>query len=278
MTESFPWSWVDAHQHNWRLADTQWPTPDLVPIYRDFTPEDFLQAAGDRVASVLIQSQPTEADTRYLLDLAHRCRHILGVVGWVDLAGADAGERLRYFAGDALFKGVRPMLQNLPDERWILQPSIAPALEVMSELGLCFDALIYPGHLPYIRELAERHPGLRIVLDHGAKPDIAGGDWSGWYGMMAGVASCDNIYCKLSGLITEAGPEADLSCTEAYARAIIELFGPHRVLWGSDWPVVNLASDYCHWHEFAKKLVNSVDPSAEKAVFCDNSVEFYGLI
>lgn len=229
------------------------------------------------MASVLVQSQPTEADTRYLLGLAHRYRHILGVVGWVDLTCANAGERLRFFARDRLFKGVRPMLQNLPDKRWILQPSIAPALEVMSELELCFDALIFPGHLLYIMELAQRHPRLRIVLDHGAKPDIAGGDWSGWYEMMARVASCDNIYCKLSGLITEAGPKADLSCTEKYARAIIELFGPHRVLWGSDWPVVNLASDYRHWHEFAQKLVNSVDSSAEKAIFCDNSMKFYGL-
>lgn len=277
MAERDGWPCIDAHQHCWRLADAEWPTPELEPIYRDFSPDDFAVAAGADVASVLVQSQPNEQDTDYLLALADRYPHILGVVGWVDLTHPQACQRLAHFAGHKKFRGVRPMLQALQNDRWILQDSIAPALAFLADRQLCFDALVFERHLPHIASVAEQHPNLRIVIDHGAKPDIAAGEWTGWYGAMVQVAAHNNVYCKLSGLITEAAPGAPLACVSHYAEAILQLFGPDRVLWGSDWPVLNLASDYHQWHEFARNLVKSFYSSAEKAIFCDNAVEFYGL-
>ncbi|MDO3384944.1 amidohydrolase family protein [Gilvimarinus sp. SDUM040013] len=277
MNKSSPWSCIDAHQHCWQLATAEWPTSELEPIYRDFSPLDFAAAAGPDVASVLVQSQPTEQDTEYLLNLARAHRSVLGVVGWVNLAESNAVQRLEHFARDRLLRGVRPMLQGLQNDRWILQDAIAPALDALVRLDLCFDALVFTRHLPHILALADQYPNLRIVIDHSAKPDIAGGEWTQWYGHLVPLAARSNVYCKLSGLITEAAPGASLAVVTHYAEAVLNLFGSERVLWGSDWPVLNLASEYRQWHDFCQKLVKSFDSSAEKAIFCDNAIKVYGL-
>ncbi|UTF59155.1 amidohydrolase [Gilvimarinus sp. DA14] len=270
---------VDAHQHAWELANTQWPTPELGEIYRDFSAADYLTASAEAgaVASVLVQSQPHAADTDYLLAEADAYRHVVGVVGWVDLAAADAREQLTLRARHPAFCGVRPMLQALPEDDWILRPECAAGLAALSEHKLCFDALVYPRHLRHIETLALAHPELSIVLDHGAKPDIAGGEWQHWYQLMVRLAALPNVHCKLSGLITEAPAESQLSVVRPYAEAILTLFGPRRVIWGSDWPVLNLASNYREWLVYCRQLVQSFAPGAEKAIFRDNAIALYRL-
>ncbi len=272
---------IDAHQHCWQLArpECTWPTPDLQAIYRDFGPEDFWQEASPRgvVGSVLVQSQPNEADTRYLLALAERWPSILGVVGWTDLARVTAPGVIRALAHTPWLRGLRPMLQALPEDDWIVRQANPEALSTMAEEGLVFDALVCPRHMPALLELAHRHPDLTIVINHGAKPDIARGGLSGWQCALKALAACPRVYCKLSGLATELAEGQSWEELPPYLDSVLEIFGPGRVLWGSDWPVLNLAGDYTRWLALAWHRVNACTPGHEAAVFRDNARQVYRL-
>ena len=269
---------IDAHFHIWRLerADYGWLTPTLGPIYRDVTLDDWrVQSRPCGVTGgVLVQAAPTEAETRFLLEQAANAPDVLGVVGWTDLLASDAVQAIERLAREPKLKGLRPMLHDIEDPDWILSPSLAPALSAMAELGLVFDALIRPLHIPRVLELARRYPDLRIVIDHGAKPDIAHGQWDDWAQGLEQLARETKAWCKLSGLWTEAGPDAPTSALSRYAQHVLEVFGTERVLWGSDWPVLELAGNYAAWHRHALSLVA---PDQRAAVFSDNARRVYRL-
>jgi len=272
---------IDAHQHFWRLADRggYWPPAELAPIYRDFTPADLaplLRQNGVR-GSVLIQTLPSETDTAYMLDLAAQNDFILGVVGWVALDAADAPARIALLAKNPLLKGFRPMLQDLPDPDWIDHPALAPAVAAMIEHRLSFDALVLPVHLRPLLNLARRHPLLPIVIDHAAKPLIAAGVLEPWLAEMKQLAALPQVHCKLSGLLTEAGPYPAADLVAPYVRAILDLFGPDRVLWGSDWPVLRLAGDYEEWLAMCRSFVAHLAAEQQAAVFGGNAIRFYRL-
>lgn len=270
---------IDAHQHFWSLrrGDYGWLTPDLEALYRDFEPKDLepeLAAAGvDR--TVLVQAAPTLAETRFLLELAERTAFVSGVVGWVDLESADAGDQLGELAAHPAFVGVRPMLQDLPDPEWVLRPGVAPALERIAALDLAFDALVRPHQLPVLATLLERHPGLRVVIDHGAKPDIARGGLEPWSRDLARLADAGAL-CKLSGLLGEA-PQPTLPCIAPYAERLLELFAPGRLLWGSDWPVLTLAAGYGEWWQMTGCLLEPLDEAARRAILGGNAARCYRL-
>ena len=177
------------------------------------------------------------------------------MVGWVDFEAPDADAEIAMLARDPKVAGLRPMIQDLADDEWMLRPALAPAFEAMIAADLTFDALVKPRHLPILRRFALRWPGLRIVVDHGAKPDIAGGAFEPWAGEMAAVARETGVLCKLSGLATEAAPGFAPRDLWPYVDALIDAFGPGRLMWGSDWPVVNLASDYGAWLEMASSAL-----------------------
>lgn len=242
---------IDAHQHFWALArgDYDWLTPDLAPLCRDFLPHHLapLLAACGIQRTVLVQAAPTDAETDFLLTLADANPMIGAVVGWVDLARADAPARIARLAAHPRFRGVRPMLQDLPDPHWLLEPRLEPAFAALVDCNLSLDALIRPVHLPVLLALLKRHPELRVVIDHGAKPDISARAWQNWAPLLARLAAETNACCKLSGLVTEAGSDWTPADIAPYARHILGCFGPERTLWGSDWPVLNLATDYGGW-------------------------------
>lgn len=271
---------IDAHVHFWqpgRHACT-WPTPALEAIHRDFLPGDWRQEA-DAVgidAAIAVQSQPDDRDTDWLLGLARDDKRIAGVVGWVDLAARDAPSRIAALASQPKLCGIRPMLQELADDDWILSPSLTPAIEAMVARGLCFDALVRPRHLPQLLRFAERHPGLPIVIDHAAKPDIARGRMEPWRRNMAALARRPQAHCKLSGLLTEAGDDWHARDLLPWVDHLLACFGPRRLLWGSDWPVLNLAADYRRWFEQATALAH-LDGEDHAAVFGCNAMRFYGL-
>ncbi|SFU90076.1 L-fuconolactonase [Methylobacterium sp. 174MFSha1.1] len=275
MTETAPR--IDAHHHLWRLADRagQWPPPALAAIHRDFTLDDLapLLAAAGIDGTVLVQTLEDEAETAAMLALAARAPVIRGVVGWTDLTAPDAPEKIARLARDPHLKGLRPMLQDHPDDAWIADPALAPAIDAMVAHGLAFDALVRPRQLGSLLTFALRHPDLRIVVDHGAKPEIGAGGTPGWREAMAALAARPNVWCKLSGLLTEAG-EGGTEAVRPYAEAILDLFGPARVLWGSDWPVLNLAGAYGDWLDACRALV---PPAHHDAVFGGNAVSFYRL-
>ncbi|KAA2213470.1 amidohydrolase family protein [Teichococcus oryzae] len=266
---------IDAHQHFWRLSrgDYGWLTPALAPIHRDFGPGDLrpLLAPHNITATILVQAAPTEAETEFLLQLARGDELVAGVVGWTDLEDADAPRRIAELAADPLLVGLRPMVHDIPDDDWLLRPALAPALAAMARHGLVFDALLRPRHFPHLLPLLDRHPGLSVVLDHGGKPAIAEGA-SGWAEALAELARHPNLCCKLSGLATEAPADWDIETLRPYAAEILRCFGPERVMWGSDWPVVNLAGGYAKWRAAAEALVPE---AARGAVFGGTAARIY---
>jgi L-fuconolactonase len=277
---------VDAHHHVWRLerGDYGWLTPDL-PIHRDYDLQDLRPLLADGgpgalnpavTATVLVQAAPTEAETRFLLQVARDSGGLVrGVVGWTDLAAADAPARIASLAGDTLLKGLRPMLHDIPDGEWILRPEVQPALAEIAARGLVFDALIRPPHLPVVLELARRHPALQIVIDHGAKPRIAAGGLQPWAADIARVAGDTQAVCKLSGLVTEAAPDWRTADLQPYVEHLLEVFGPQRLMWGSDWPVVELAGGYVRWRGATLQLLRHLPDAARDAVLGGTAASVY---
>jgi L-fuconolactonase len=223
--------------------------------------------------TVLVQTMENEPDTAFMLDLADTNSFILGVVGWTDLKAADAPDAITRLARHPKLKGFRPMLQDIADDRWIDDPALKPAISAMIDHGLVFDALVLPRHLDTLFDFARRSTRLPIVIDHGAKPVIAEGKFTDWRRKMASLAELPNVHCKLSGLLTEAGDQKP-QAIRPYAETILELFGPHRVIWGSDWPVLRLAGDYQAW---LAQCLHIVPAEHHDAVFGGNAVRFYNL-
>lgn len=270
---------IDAHHHLWTLArgDYGWLTPDLAPIYRDFHLSDLkpnLSAAGIE-ATILVQAAPTEAETMFLLDITRNAEIVRGVIGWTDFDAADGVARIEALAQKNLLVGLRPMVQDISDDDWLLRPSLVPLLAAMERHSLVFDALLLPRHLPRLLRVIDRHQHLQFVLDHCAKPPLATGDTADWKHDIALVAERANIVCKLSGLATEATRDwqiADLRQAVDHVRAC---FGPQRLLWASDWPVVNLAGGYERWFAAAKTLLADLSPHEKADVFGGNAARIY---
>lgn len=275
---------IDAHQHFWRLANRvgHWPPPELASIHRDFEPADLepLLAQSGVSGTVLVQSLPTVADTLQLLQLAAQHPVVMGVVGWADLLAPDAPTQITALARHRKLKGLRPMLQDLPNTRWITQAALSPAITAMQAHGLVFDALVLPQHLGALRVFAQRHPTLPIVIDHAAKPDIALGNLDPWRQDMAALAALPEVHCKLSGLLTEAGLHAGAPALEPYVGHLFATFGPERLIWGSDWPVLNLAAHYPDWLAMARALCQNqpgMHDDHMAAIFGGNARRFYRL-
>jgi L-fuconolactonase len=277
---------IDAHQHFWRLADRQgqWPPASLEAIHRDFAPADFepLRARAGIDGTVVVQSLPSEADTQALLALADRHAFIRGVVGWVDMKAGGASERIAALAAHPKLKGLRPMLQDLADDDWIADAAVDPAARAMLRRGLVFDALVLTRHLDALAAFAARHPALVIVIDHAAKPPIASGEFEPWRGRMARLAALPQVHCKVSGLLTEAGSRRSGEALRPYVQALWTLFGPERLLWGSDWPVLRLAGDYHEWLAMSHALFAAIDPTLSDAqraaLFGGNAARVYALV
>jgi len=273
---------VDAHHHVWSLArgDYGWLTPALAPIHRDFTLKDLrplLEQAGV-AATVLVQAAPTVAETRYLLDVAERSDGVVkGVVGWVDLGEPSAIPTLTHFARNPLFKAVRPMLQDIPDPAWILGADVGRALAALPRLGVRFEALVKPAQLSGLLTMLDRNPDLAVVIDHAAKPDIRNGLAEPWTGHMRAIAGNPRVRCKLSGLVTEAGPGWTIDMLRPFVDFLAETFGPQRLIWGSDWPVVNLAGKYQSWYAATVALTSGWTPDDRAALMGGTARRFYGL-
>lgn len=270
---------IDAHHHVWRLerGDYGWLTPALGPIHRDFAPTDLapLLTARGIGATILVQAAPTEAETRFLLDTAAATPFVAGVVGWTDLAAPDAPARVAALADDPLLVGLRPMVQDIPDDDWLLRPDLAPGFCAMARHGLVLDALVLPRHLPRLHVIAARHPDLAIVVDHLAKPPVREGGLAPWRSDLAALAALPNLWCKLSGLATEAAPDWQAADLAPYAAAALALFGPPRLLWGSDWPVVELAGGYDRWWAATEALLSDLTEAERGAVLGGNAARLY---
>lgn len=274
---------IDAHQHFWTLSrgDYAWPNESVSPIFRDFTPDDLaplISEAGVK-KTLLVQATDTIAETDFLLEIASQYDWISGVVGWVDLEREDAPDQINRLRQNPLLKGLRPMLQGMEDTDWILGRNVQSALRHMAHCDLRFDALIQPRHLPNMLEIATLHPDLKIVLDHIAKPRIGRGREpdASWRDGMLALSLHPNVFCKLSGMVTEARSDWQADDLAQYANLVLEAFGPDRVMFGSDWPVVNLASDYGAWFKTAKSLTGHLSSQDRACAFGETAARFYGI-
>jgi len=268
---------IDSHQHFWQVGrfDYPWLSSDLGVLYRDYLPADLAPILG-MTRTVLVQASNSIAESRWLLDLAKENGFIAGVVGWVDLTDPDA--QLDELCAHPKFKGVRHLVESEPNDDWLVQPAVLSGLQKLSARGCTYDLLVHTRHLKYIPTVAESCPELQFVIDHLAKPPIAGGEIDEWAQAMKNVAAFPNIHCKLSGLVTEANwtswQTEDLRpCVDE----ALNLFGPDRMMFGSDYPVCLLASSYDRVLESFQELLKDLSDADRDKIFSTNAQRFYRL-
>jgi L-fuconolactonase len=274
---------IDAHQHYWQpdRGDYAWLAQAPAALRRPFLPLHLQaqRAAAGVSFSVLVQAAPSEAETRYLFELAGQDPAVLGVVGWVDLAASDASARLLALMRDGagLLCGVRSMVQDIADPDWLAQPSLDPAFDCLQELDLAFDALLGLAQFPALEQRLLRHPRLRVVLDHAGKPAIAEHAFEAWASWIDRLAQHPQLHCKLSGLLSLLTPGMRDDAVEPYVAHLFRRFGATRLIWGSDWPVLSTHADYAHWLRLAQALTTRHAPGREAEVFGANAARFYAL-
>jgi L-fuconolactonase len=275
---------IDAHQHFWQLSqpfDYGWlDEAQHSAIRREYLPADLkphLDAAGVR-QSIFVQTQHNVAENRWALGLAEENDWLAGVVGWVDLASADCEEQLLEFKDHPKFVGIRHITQDEPDEDFIIRPEILRGLKILEKHGVPFDLLFYVQHLKHADRLGRELPKLPMVIDHLAKPKIESQSIDDWLPQLKAAAQHENIFCKFSGMITEADWQnwkpADL---KPYVNAALELFGPKRCMFGSDWPVCELAGSYEQAHGALTEVLGPISNDEAHEIFEGTARRFYGI-
>ncbi|NME71046.1 amidohydrolase family protein [Flammeovirga aprica] len=272
---------IDAHHHLWKYSPVEhaWIDDSMSVLKQDFLPKDLwkeMEKAGYS-GCVAVQASQTEKETQFLLSEASVNPFILGVVGWVNLRHSNIRERLNYFSQFSDFKGVRHVLQDEEDDQFMLQPDFLKGIESLSEFNLTYDILIFPKHLPFALQLVEKFPEQPFVIDHIAKPEIKDGNFSPWKEDIEAVAKHDNVYCKLSGMVTEADwknwTEEEI---HQYIKVVVDAFGVDRVMIGSDWPVCKLAGEYSTVMQVVENFFTKEEDKAK--VLGKNAEEFYSLV
>ena len=273
---------IDSHHHLWNYsaAEYGWISPEMKVIRRDFLPSDLepiLHHFGIE-GSVAVQARQTLEETSWLLDLAAKNEFLRGVVGWVPLVDGDrVRPHLERFAKHPKFKGVRHVVQDEADPRYILRPDFNQGIRALLEFKLRYDVLIFERHLPAAIEFVDRHPKQIFILDHIAKPRIKEKILAPWDRNIRELAKRPNLYCKLSGMVTEAGPQWTPKSLAPYIETVLNAFGPKRVMFGSDWPVMLLASDYERWFRTVSLAIARFSKTEQERIMGGTAVEAYGL-
>jgi L-fuconolactonase len=275
---------IDAHHHLWDPGVRRHAWLDaLPPLGRPFGLDDFTPIARARgvTASVLVQVLPSVAETGEFLAVAASGTLVAGVVGWADLTAPDVADRiarLRELPGGDRLAGLRHLVQDEPDPDWLDRPQARRGLHALADAGLVYDLLVRPAHLPAAIRVARDLPELGFVLDHGGKPDIARGQYEPWASLIGELAACPNVVGKLSGLVTEAGPHWSAAQIDPYVSHLIDSFGPHRLMVGSDWPVCTLAASYEEVLDLAVSLLSArLGAEDVAAVLTGNARAIYRL-
>ncbi len=276
---------IDAHQHFWKLDDQRFDyswmdATQLEPIRRDRMPDD-LKPLIDEVGvhkTVFVQTQHNIEETHWVLQLAEQHDWIVGVVGWVDLASDGCEEQLLQVKDHPKFVGIRHVTQDEPDDNFIVRDDVLRGLKVLQKHRVPFDLLFYVKHLHHAKTLGQQLPDLPMVIDHLAKPEIKDSRTNNWLDKFMAAAEFPNIYCKLSGMITEANWQnwkpSDL---RPYVDAALEHFGPQRCMFGSDWPVCELAGSYSQVFNALAELLGQLSNDERSAIFGETAREFYQL-
>ncbi|WP_263375665.1 amidohydrolase family protein [Granulicella aggregans] len=273
---------IDSHHHLWRYTteDYGWIGPQMQVLKRDFLPEDLSRemAAAQVHGSVAVQARQTIEETRWLLDLAAQNPALRGVVGWLPIVHGDLPLQLSDLGDIANLKGLRHVIQDEPDENFILRDDFNVGIASLLGTGLVYDILIHERHLPQAAIFVSQHPKQAFVLDHLAKPKIAAAEIEPWRSNLFALAAHPNVFCKLSGLVTEADWERwTLADLRPYLDAAIVAFGPERLMAGSDWPVCLLASGYTRWWETLRGWMKDFDVQHQEAILGQTAQRVYRL-
>jgi L-fuconolactonase len=273
---------IDSHQHFWRYdaARDAWITESMAVLRRDFLPDHLAAELNANAidASIAVQADQSENETMFLLDLAEKNKHIAGVVGWVDLLSPRLAERLEYFSHFSKLRGFRHIAQGEPDDRFLARENFVKGVAQLRAFDFTYDILIYPKQLPAAIDLAARLPEQRFVVDHVAKPEINSGKTAPWAAQVRELAQNKNVFCKLSGLVTEADwKHWKADDFKSYLDVVFDAFGVERLMFGSDWPVCLLAATYGQVKQLIENYVTCYSEADKDKIFGGNAARFYGL-
>jgi L-fuconolactonase len=273
---------IDAHQHFWKYQPSQqtWIDDEMAVIRHDFLPADLLHVYQENGIDgcVAVQADQTWEETNFLLQLAQENDFIKGVIGWVDLQSEKVDEVLSNYKTQKKIKGFRHIVQGEPDHNFLLRPNFMRGISYLQSHRYTYDILVFPHQLGAVLEFVRHFPHQKFVLDHLAKPYIKDGFYDGWALLMREIAKNDNVYCKLSGMITEAdyrlwSPEQ----LQPYMNLVMEAFGPKRILFGSDWPVCLVAGSYRQVKQIVTGFIASLSSAEQNAIMGENAIAFYDL-
>lgn len=275
---------IDSHHHFWHPArgDYGWMPADDPILSRHYGAADLADAlhATGVEKTVLVQAAPTVEESEYLLGIADAVPHVAAVVGWINFEDESQLSTLQRLAAHPKFVGVRPMIQDLPDDDWMLRDDVQWAYRAIIDLDLTFDCLGFPRHLENFRQLLTRYPDMRSVIDHCMKPQLdthSDSQFRLWADGMTRLADESGVYCKLSGLVTETESDWSYDMLKPYADQVLAAFTPKRVMWGSDWPVARLRCEYEDWHTLARQLTDDLSASDQERIFAGTAADFYRL-
>jgi L-fuconolactonase len=273
---------IDSHHHLWRYSakEYDWINDAMSLLKRDFLPQDLVATMreADIDGSVAVQARQSVEETRWLLELADKCDVIHGVVGWAPIAERELAGVLDEFRESKKLCGLRHVLQAEPDDNYMLRPEFNAGIRTLSQYGLAYDVLIYERQLPQAIEFVDRHPEQVFVLDHIAKPLIRDEIVELWASRMREMGKRQNVWCKVSGLVTEADWSSwTAESLKPYLNTVVEAFGPQRLLAGSDWPVCLVASSYGRWFQVLNEYFEDFSIEERKAIFGETAMQVYKL-
>ena len=273
---------IDSHQHFWNYEPVkhEWIDDAMSTIRRDFTPEELklVYEASGIDGCVAVQADQTLEETDFLIDLASQHSFIKGVVGWVDLRAENITQVLENYSSHSILKGFRHVVQAEPDHNFLLRPNFINGISKLEAFDFTYDILIFPHQLGATLEFVKQFPNQKFVVDHIAKPYIKDGYYEGWATLMKAVAKHENVYCKLSGMITEADyKQWTKSDLEPYMELVLEAFGPRRIMFGSDWPVCLVAGNYDQVKTTVTNFISKLSQDEQAFIMGKNAVEFYNI-
>lgn len=273
---------IDSHQHFWKFDPVRdsWIDDSMAAIRRDFYPQDLEPILNKHNIDgcIAVQADQSEAETEFLLSLAEKHDFIKGVVGWVNLMDPHVRERIAHYSSFKKLKGIRHVLQGEPDRAYMLNPQFMKGIAALKNYDLAYDILIFPDQLGYTNQFVKNISGVRYVIDHIAKPDIKNRNIEKWANNMKIIARHENVWCKVSGMVTEADWQNwEISDFEPYLDVIFEAFGANRVMFGSDWPVCNVAGGYDKMISIVENYISRLSADEQSRFWGLNAIEFYKL-
>lgn len=273
---------IDSHQHFWKYNPEKhsWIDDDMSVIRRDFLPSDLKTVYDDNGIDgcVAVQADQTLIENEFLLNLASKNNFIKGIVGWVDLRHNNVESDLEKYNEVDKIKGFRHVVQGEPDHNFLLRPHFSRGISLLEKYNFTYDILVFPHQLGAVLEFVKKFPNQKFVIDHIAKPYIKDGFYDGWATLMKAIAKHENVSCKLSGMVTEADFKTwNENQLEPYMHLVLNAFGSNRVLFGSDWPVCLVASNYKRIKETVTHFIASLSIDEQKSIMGENAIKFYNL-